>query len=226
MRQTTASRALEVLQTKTFPVDVPTVMISMPNNTCQGTVSRALRRMRAKGIVSSKRNGGRWVFWSFNSSQPAKVQVSTPRAKGLAGRRLLVCRPDNMPTLCDAIDSTVKMLVGTKTEFSAFDVTKNLRDQVRDDAVSIDQNETGTVHVGDKDVVKIDHETIKEVVHDLFQRGEMTGYDRTHNGTHWVYAEAPDDPIDDSDDGDDDVSGTGVVPPGNAGTSYDGKPTL
>jgi len=223
VRLTATARALEILQTKTLPVDLPTLMIGMPSNTYWSTVSRALRRMRSKGIVSSQRNGGRWVFWSFNSSQTAKVPLSKQQPKG-AVRRNVMCRPDNMPTLCEAIDSTVKMLVGTKTEFSAFDITKDLRSQVSDGAVTIDTAETGTVHVGGKDVAKIDHEIIRDAVHDIFKRGEMSGYSRFFTGSHWTYSKAPDDPPppddsdDDSDDSDDDDGATG--------TAYDGSSSL
>ena len=138
-----------------------------------------------------------------------------------------MCRPDNMPTLCSAIDKTVAVLVGTKTEFSAFDITKNLRSQVADGVDGIDTAETGTVYVGGKDVAKIDHEIVKEAVHDLFHRGEMSGYTRsmTPDGAHWVYAEAVDPPdIDDDDDSDDSDDADPVT--GASGTSYDGSSTL
>ena len=128
-----------------------------------------------------------------------------------------MCRPDNMPTLCKAIDDQVAVLINDEKEFSAFDVTKTLRDKVT--TLGIDTAETGTVHVSGMDVAKIDHELVKEVVHDLFQRGEMKDYDRSHNGSHWVYAKA-NDPVDDSDDD------GGIPLVTDSDDSYDGSPTL
>ena len=116
-----------------------------------------------------------------------------------------MCRPDNMPTLCKEIETSVKMLVSTKTKFSAYDVTKDLRSRVADEVAVIDTAETGTVYVGGKSVAKIDHEIVKEAVHDIFSSGEMGDeYTRTHTGSYWEYEEAVDDSDDDSDDSDDD----------------------
>ena len=200
MKDTQIDHALSILKLNaSTPLNIHAIMSSMPGDPCESTVSRGLRRMRSKGIVTSKRNGGRYVLWSFNSSQPAKVQVSNPGSKGSSRSGYIMCRPDNMPTLCKEIESTVKCFIDTKTKFSAYDVTKDLRSKVSDDAISIDVAETGTVHVGGKDVAKIDHEIVKEAVHDIFHSGEMVGYDRVHNGTHWEYSEAV-DPVSVPDD--------------------------
>ena len=131
-----------------------------------------------------------------------------------------MCRPDNMPTLCNEVETSVKALVAAKTKFSAYDVTKDLRSKVADGTVSIDITETGTVHVSGKDVAKIDHEVIKECVHDIFNSDEMDGYDRTHNGTHFEYHEKEED----EDDGDDDS--TDDAPSTTDGDDYDGSSSL
>lgn len=226
MRQTASSEALAVLQQQKDPINVRALMNGMTTSSPRSTVARALRRMRAKGLVSSKRNGGKWVLWSFNMSQPAKMSVSKQQPKGAAGRNTM-CRPDNMPTLCKAIDDTVAGLITNKTEFSAFDVTKAIREEVGGGKSSIDTSETDTVYVGGQSVAKIDHDIVKETVHDLFKRGEMAGYDRSFNGSHFVYAESIDDPIDDSDpdDGNDDIDGNDADDAAS-GDSYDGSSSL
>jgi hypothetical protein len=217
MVTTIAGRTLEILKGVTQPIDIPTILISMPTQTKYRTVARALRRMRSRGVVSSKRNGGRYVFWSVTSSQPARMQVSKPSSKGSSGR-MTMCRPDNMPTLCAAIDGEVDEFVDNKKAFSAHDITKSVRGKVLNGEVVIDTAETGVVHVSGRDVAKVDHELVKEVVHDLFQRGGMDGYDRVHNRTHWTYQEAQDIPKDDDiDAGDNGVSD---------GNNYDGSSTL
>ena len=145
-----------------------------------------------------------------------------------------MCRPDNMPTLCKAIDDHVAKRIAAKEEFSAFDITKALREEVNGGSSTIDSSETDTVYVGGKSVAKIDHEIVKEAVHDLYKRDEMTGYDRSFNGSHFIYAESADEPIGDSDpddsdsDPDDspDVNATVAVPPGASGTDYDGSSSL
>jgi len=219
---TQSGKALWQLALYAKPVTVLELMTALPPSTCQSTVSRALRRMRAKGIVSSHRNGGRYVFWSLPSSQPAKVQVSNQSSKG-SSRRNTVCRPDNMPTLCAAIDSAVASHVLLKKEFSAYDITKSIREELAAGGITIDTVETGTVYVNGNSIAKIDHEVVKEVVHDLFQRGEIDGYSRSHNGTNWDYAVTPDDPpdLDDADD-DDSANPTTSTP----GTSYDGSSSI
>lgn len=132
-----------------------------------------------------------------------------------------MCRPDNMPTLCKEIENSVKVLVAAKAQFSAYDVTKDLRLKVANGGISIDTAETGTVHVGGEDVAKIDHEIVKEAVHDIFSSGEMGDeYGRSHNGNYWEYAEMPDDPPDDDDSDDDNA------PSATDGDDYDGSSSL
>ncbi len=135
-----------------------------------------------------------------------------------------MCRPDNMPTLCNEVEISVEALVMAKTKFSAYDVTKDLRSKVADGTVSIDITETGTVHVGGKDVAKIDHDIIKECVHDIFNSDEMDGYDRSHNGSYFEYHEKEEDEDGDEDDGDDDS--TDDAPSTTDGSDYDGSSAL
>jgi hypothetical protein len=202
---------LEEVRISTKPENIATLLARMNKfpkiyECKRSTAARALRRMRAKGLVSSQRNGGRYVLWTFNTAQTAKVPLSNPSSKGSSRSKYIMCRPDNMPTLCKEIEIAVETLVGNKTKFSAFDVTKHLRSRVSDEIAVIDTAETGTVYVGGKSVAKIDHEVVKEAVHDIFSCGEMGDeYTRTHTGSYWEYEEAVDDD-DDSDDSDDDDS--------------------
>lgn len=228
MKIVTSERVLELLkQLSPNFLDIQAIMVRLSTDSkihYQSTVERALRRMREKGKVQSQQDSKYGVKWAYGNSSTTnkslrkhakKVTFSTP----LFVPHQIMCRPDNMPTLCQAIDRTVGMMVGTKTRFSAYDITKSIRSEISDGIdTGIDPTETGTVKVDGKDVPKIDHEVVKEAVHDIFHRGEMTGYDRTHNGQYWEYHEAIDD---DSGDAIDD--GSNGVPDGG---SYDGTPTL
>lgn len=132
-----------------------------------------------------------------------------------------MCRPDNMPTLCKAIEDKVASFIADKKAFSAFDVTKALREDVDSRAAAIDDTETGTVYVSGNSVAKVDHEIVKEAVHDIFSSGEMGDeYGRSHNGNYWEYAEMPDDPPDDDDSDDDNA------PSATDGDDYDGSSSL
>ena len=127
-----------------------------------------------------------------------------------------MCRPDNMPTLCKAVDEVVADFISKGEDFSAHDVTGKIRSTDYGWLVGIDSAETGTVHVDGADVAKIDHEIVKEAVHDLFQRDEMTGYGRAHSGGFWLYTKSVDvDPVDDD-----------VVDDSSNGTPYDGNSSL
>jgi hypothetical protein len=230
----TSSETLQAVAAAPVPISVNAVMRRLCKDRKRSTVARALRRMRAKGLVTSYR-AGRLVLWE-NKVQPTKVSVNKQQAKGPA-RSNIMCRPDNMPTLCKAIDEQVALFITDKKEFSAFDVTKVLREKVAQAAINktdsgIDDGETGTVFVSGVSVAKIDHDIVKEAVHDIFQRGEMVGFDRDFNSSkgHWLYGEAIDVPITTDDDDDvDSVDPVGAVPasPGTtSGTSYDGSSSL
>jgi hypothetical protein len=216
----TSKQALNILSAAVIPLTVDDIKKMLVTSPPRSTIARALRRYRAKGLVTSYRNGGRCVLWSVPSSQPAKVQVSNPSSKGSSGRTTM-CRPDNMPTLCAAIDNTVADLVSNKTPFSAYEVTELIRQEANLKDTDIDPAETGTVYVGGSPVPKIDHKLVREVVHDLFQRGKMDGYTRTHQGSYWQYEVSPPGglPKADDDDGTD-------VPDSGLDDAYDGSSVL
>lgn len=130
-----------------------------------------------------------------------------------------MCRPDNMPTLCKAIEERVAKFIAEKKKFSAWDVTTAIRGEVNRRVLDVDDSETGKVYVAGASVAKIDHEIVKECVHDIFHSGEMAGYDREFNGTYFEYVEKTADPVDDSSDTTPDDSGSD-------GDDYDGSSLL
>jgi hypothetical protein len=198
----------------------------------RSTVSRALRKLRSEGKAISKRvSGDRWAHWaSFNPSQIPVVSSSSmvhnfqviyggKSSKGSLGGTTM-CIDLNKPTLNSAIEEVVKELITKKEKFSGHDVTKRLRDDLLlgGDPI-IDDRETGVVFVKGKLVPKIEHDYVRDVVHELFHQGKMSGYDRTHNGQYWEYVES--DTKDTSDDPLPDISTNGTND-----DSYDGNPTI
>lgn len=154
--------------------------------------------------------------WS-DASIPVPLQKASSKPKTPAGSPasvstyamygglILMCAPTNKPTLIKAIgDLLVNEFVTCGKTFTAHDVTKRLRELVLKQAKDIDDqckatntrisyvplvdsNETGVVHVQGLQVPKIDHEDVKNTVHDIFNAGGMPGIDRIHGGTHWEY---------------------------------------
>lgn len=209
------------------------------------TVARALRQLRADGRVQS-RPTGRYREWTVangktNPGQPVVPATSAPVTqpkpaasyKG-SSRRIPMCTPTNMPTLVKATQDVVAEFVTAERTFSAYDVTTELRGRANDGKVIIDAAETGTVHVSGKNVPKIEHETVKGIVHDLHHGGEMKGYGRNYNGSYWEYAPSDDDGADAADSTDDaaDNGSSGGIAVVSIATSsddddgYDGSPTL
>lgn len=142
---------------------------------------------------------------------------TTKRSKGSAGRTSSMCIDPNKPTFTKAVTEVVAELVAKQASFSAYDVTKALREKVNTGTFTIDPQETGTVFVGGKGVPKIEHEAVKGVVTECFHANEMPGYDRDHNGSYFEYkpvAAAPD------------PAAPPTPPPITGGGSYDGTPTL
>lgn len=149
-------------------------------------------------------------------------------SKGSSGRTSSMCNVDpNKPIFNGAVRLTIAEFVQKKQGFSAYDITKALREKVLSaDPVQnmiVDPKETGTVHVQGKAVPKIEHEAVREVVLECFTTNEMAGYDRIHNGRYFEYKPTlaplttsvpdpgtPPDP----------------APPATSGGSYDGSPTL
>lgn len=92
------------------------------------------------------------------------------------------------PSLIQAVgDLVTSEFLPAQKKFSAHDVTKRMRELVSQPTTTVNPAETGTVHVAGKSVPKIAHDDVREIVHELFSQGLLTGYDRIHNGTHFEY---------------------------------------
>lgn len=119
-------------------------------------------------------------------------------------------------SIAEAAEAIVKENLVLGTKFSAWDVTHELRRRAAVDPkgfLDIDD----TVHMNGVEVPNIGHDVVRGAVHGLFDAGEMSGWDRTHNGAFFEYAPA-----------------TPTLPPlpvstpgcGGPGKPYDGSPTL
>jgi len=208
----------------------------------------SLSRMLRKGYVEGrKRVGDRYgrrewkltpvgLQLSVNGTPPAKIKIagagtctgrmssSAPNMsnypKTASGGRM--CIDPSKTTLNAAISSVVADLITTGKTFSAHDVTKELRERVAKASVPIDIAETGTVHIHGVDVAKVEHDYVRDAVHELFHQGLMQGYVRNHNGNYWTYAPAPAA----SPDPDPATSDPSPSTPPTSSSPYDGSSTL
>jgi hypothetical protein len=135
--------------------------------------------------------------------KPKKQKTARASARAVtqtSARNRSMCLP-NKPTLVNAVTLVVNEKVAAEAAFSAHDITKTLREKVLhhaeaaakshadkiDATALIDKTETGTVHVRGLEVVKIEHDDVKEVISHLFNTGALNGYDRNFNGTYLEY---------------------------------------
>lgn len=165
------------------------------------TISRALRKLTDQGYVirepkdPNKPRGTK--LWSINPAAPprksraqTKLPLSPPMSsKGSSGKAFAMCLPVNKPTLVTATIQAIDELVSAKSTFSAHDVTKKLRDMVKDGKATVDHTETGTVYAYGKTLPRIEHEDVKGIVHEYFSTGKMGSYTRFMDGDHWAYSE-------------------------------------
>ena len=131
----------------------------------ESALRHAMLRMERAGLVFS-RKAGRCKEWSF---RPLSLVPLTQGVKYV--------------TFNDTVQKVVEEFLAAKKSFSAYDITKELRNTIG--KYNLDPAETGTVVVGGVAVPRIDHEAVKAVVHNL----AMPGYTRVHNGTYWEYSE-------------------------------------
>jgi DNA-binding MarR family transcriptional regulator len=135
--------------------------------------------------------------------KPKKQKTARASARAVtqtSARNRSMCLP-NKPTLVKAVTDLVNEKVAAQATFSAYDITKVLRERVLElaekvaangaiilDSISdIDPKETSTVYVKGKSVPKIEHDDVKEVISHLFNTGALSGYDRNFNGTYMEY---------------------------------------
>jgi Fe2+ or Zn2+ uptake regulation protein len=185
--------------------------------------------LTADGATFAIAAGGHHVTNGRGNTHLAKGSGGTRKSsKGSSGRTSSMCNVDpSKPILNGAVRLTIAEFIQQKKAFSAYDITKALREKMLStDPVQntiVDPKETGTVYVQGKAVPKIEHEAVREVVLECFTANELTGYDRIHNGRYFEYKPAL-------------VPFTASVPdpntppdpatPATSGGSYDGTPTL
>ena len=131
------------------------------------------------------------------------------------------------PSLVAAVEVVVNEFVAATKQFSAHDVTNEVRNRVNVGTLTVDKAEVGVVHIAAKDangaviggqeMPRIDHDSIKDAVTEMFHNDKMTGYDRVFTGVFFNYgpaaaAPAPVDPA--------------TPTPAADGSSYSGDPTL
>lgn len=167
-------------------------------NAFDGTISRALRALHAKGLVTktpqdpARPTGTKlWMAVQPIQTNLPLTQAPTPTmsSKGSSGKVISMCLPQNKPTLVTATIQTIEEMVVAKQPFSAHDVTKKLRDLVKDGKATVDHTETGTVHAYGKTIARIEHEDVRGIVHEYFLTGKMLGWTRVMDGDHWIYKE-------------------------------------
>lgn len=236
---------LNVLTTGTFITveDLQKLLDSMGTKKSRSGIGSSLRRLYHTGAVTSqkvsKKRGGYRKAWKLTASgaqlptAPPPKKGRTRRSKGNVGtqqsskgssaRTTNMCIDPNKPTLNKAIEDVVGELIIAKKPFSAHDVKKELRDRVAKTTVVVDHAETGVVHVGGTPVARIDHDYVRDAVHELFHTGKMDGYDRVHTGSFWQYEPAQANTVLPDPAASTPSSST---PPAADGSSYDGSPTL
>lgn len=238
---------LQTLSTKAWILvhDLEILLSQQGVKRSKSAIRRGLQRMKNFGLAIDQKAKDRygskqWQLTQYGASIPPTPvkppKVSKTRSskgkggtqkssKGSSGSGTTMCMP-NKPTLVDATTKLVSELVAAQKTFSAYEVTKQLRELAKDGKVSIDKNETGSVWVTGVEVPKIVHDDIRDIVHDLFNNGKLSGYDRQHNGTYFEYqvATAPVavTPVASVDPAADPVADAPVVDTG----SYSGDPTL
>lgn len=91
--------------------------------------------------------------------------------------------------LQDAIENVINDFMKGDKEFSAHDITVELRERVNAKTLIVDG--VGTVKVtasgGSVDASRIVHNDVRDIVVDMFQSNKLTGYTRTNTGSFWLY---------------------------------------
>lgn len=115
----------------------------------------------------------------------------------------LMCSPTDKPSLIKAVgDLLVNEFVTAGKKFSAYDVTKRLRAIELDRAKNasrntplpysfkttpVDRAETGDTFVSGYKVPKIEHEDVRNIVHDIYNAGGMPNLGRIQVSNYWEY---------------------------------------
>ncbi len=260
MKESTATKVRSALEQATRWLSVSDINIIV--NSTRDTIRRCLRRdpeyksERIPGDINGSKQWAMRTADTTNWDNAAPTKTSRPKTKKqtTVTRNLtfqtqlaiyrgitLMCAPTNKPSLIKAVgDLLVDEFITSGKKFSAYDVTKKLRERVLERANEltspfcskaqiVDVNETGSVHVGGLQVPKIEHEDVKTIVHDIFNSGGMPNLDRIHTPEgFWEYdvkskvvaLPAASDTVTGSTTDPDPVSG------GTMGPVYDGSSTI
>jgi len=109
-----------------------------------------------------------------------------------------MCIDLSKPTFNAAVETVVNDLLAAGQSFSAHDVTTEVRRRVLAGTLLIDLTENGDIFISGVLMPRIEHAYVREAVHELYHQGRMTGFDRSNNGSYWLYeAAAVPVPIDD-----------------------------
>lgn len=228
------------LQGVTGALSIEDLVEVMPKGSLKSTIARALRDLQIHGkiqkaVLPNDKKGRK--MWAANG-QPlvhlsSKTTVATnviPPAVNQIGTttgRTSSIGPNlsNGPkansevfvTLEQAVEHVVTEFVQKGRTFSAHEVTKLLRELTNGREYVINSI-TDTVHVGGKDVPRIVHDKVRDIVHELFFANKMPGYDRKDNGTYHEFTPVLPSPT---------VGGQPVPTTSAAAPSdYDGSPAL
>lgn len=214
MKEPVAKRVKTTLEQATRWLSVSDINIIVNAN--RSTVRRCLRRdpsYKSETIPGDHCGSQQWALrttdtTNWDNATPASSANKSKRPKQSAttgssvvqsqhvtyGGLTLMCAP-NKPTLIRAIgDLLSSEFVSSGKTFSAYDVTKRLRELVfaKSKEISdllkngqtttnlVDSTETGMISVKGLQVPKIDHEDVRVTVHEIFNLGGMPGLGRRH----------------------------------------------
>lgn len=158
-------------------------LCAMINTSHHSTVARALRKLREEGYAVAQRVSGDPRCrreWSYATTTSMKISLTyvAPNPSN---------RSTSMPTFNSAVEAVVAEFVAAGKTFSAHDITDEVRQRSNAGTLVIDAAETGTCYNAGSSVPRVEHNEVRDRVHDLFTAGSMPGYDRKHTGQYWQY---------------------------------------
>lgn len=212
--------------TKWLSVSDIGILTTSSRSTVRKCLNRNLALYQSMRIPGDRHGANQWAVagadttgWADADPSPfTPKQINKTRTTNLPPRSVqlaiyrgmsLMCAPANKSSLIKAVgDLLVNEFVTSGKKFSAYDITKRLREMVLEEAqkqadqmsklppgyrqtftVLLDLNEQGTVHVQGLKVAKVEHEDVKAIVHDIFNAGGMPSLSRRRDATDifWEY---------------------------------------
>lgn len=180
---------------RTRPLDyfsTSDVWDEMPEARSRSTIRKWLNKLCVEKLVFwTPAPAGQGKVWSTTAvSNPCPTQKSNAPKPSNGRRSILMCTPTTMAkqSLITAVETVVQEFIAGGKEFTAHDVTSEVRARVNDGRLTVDKAEVGVVHVnGGQEVAKIGHDEIKDIVHSMHHSGMMVGYNRIHTGSFFKY---------------------------------------